>query len=217
MAMWKRSREASSRERIIALLRRQPRGVDELARVLGVTGNAVRAQLTALERDGLVRAAGVRRSGGAGKPATVYALAPEAEAELSHAYAPLLEALLRELGDRMRPADLEAALRGAGRRLAPGIARASSYDDRVRAALDFLGQLGGDADLLPRGDGFELQAHGCPLARAVVARPESCRVLEAVLSEMTGTPVREHCEKGEHPSCRFSIAAPKASARASRH
>lgn len=214
--MWKRSREASTRERLTALLRRHPHGVDELARALEVTANAVRAQLTALERDGVVRVAGIRRRGGAGKPATLYALAPDAEARMSSAYAPLLVALLRELGDRMRPADLDAALRGAGRRLAPGVAPASSYAERVQAALSLLGELGGDAELHAAGGGYEVRAHGCPLASAVTARPESCRALEAVMSEMTGTPVREHCEKGEHPRCRFTIAPPKPSARATR-
>ena len=40
-----------------------------MAAALGLTDNAVRAHLTALERDGVVNAGGVRRAGTAGKPA----------------------------------------------------------------------------------------------------------------------------------------------------
>ncbi len=45
---------ASTRERVLDLLWRGRQTVDELARELGLTDNAVRAHLVALERDGLV-------------------------------------------------------------------------------------------------------------------------------------------------------------------
>ena len=45
----------STRGKIITLLRRASRTVDELAQALDLTDNAVRAQLAALERDGLVQ------------------------------------------------------------------------------------------------------------------------------------------------------------------
>ena len=104
MALWERQFAETTRGRIVTLLRRGQRSVEELAEALGVTDNAVRGQLTALERDGLVTAAGVRRSGTAGKPATVYALASGIDTLFSEAYAPVLAALLHELGDRLPPA-----------------------------------------------------------------------------------------------------------------
>ncbi|MBX6333083.1 MAG: helix-turn-helix domain-containing protein, partial [Gemmatimonadaceae bacterium] len=79
----------STRGRLFALLRRGARTVDELAQSLGMTDNAVRAHLTGLERDGLVRQAGVRRGAGAGKPALLYELHPDAEPLFSKAYAPV--------------------------------------------------------------------------------------------------------------------------------
>ena len=45
---------ASTRGQIVTLLRRALRTVDELAGELGLTDNAIRAHLAALERDGLV-------------------------------------------------------------------------------------------------------------------------------------------------------------------
>ena len=75
----------STRGRIVALIRRGDRTVDEIANAVGMTDNAVRSHLTALERDGLIRQSGVRRSPHAGKPAALYGLDPSAEPLLSRA------------------------------------------------------------------------------------------------------------------------------------
>lgn len=53
---------ATTRGRIVGLLRRVSRTADDLASELGLTGNVVRAHLTALERDGLIRQQGLRRN-----------------------------------------------------------------------------------------------------------------------------------------------------------
>src|SRR6266496_4119842 len=68
---------ASTRGRIVTLLRRNSRTVEELAQELTLTDNAVRAHLATLERDGIVQQRGVRR--GSGKPSYIYDLTPEAE------------------------------------------------------------------------------------------------------------------------------------------
>ena len=49
----------STRGRIVVLLRRSGRTVEELARALGLTDNGVRAHLAVLERDGIAAAAGI--------------------------------------------------------------------------------------------------------------------------------------------------------------
>src|SRR5206468_4315954 len=82
-----------------ALLRTAPRTVEELAAELGLTDNGVRQHLMVLERDMMVRQAGVRRGPGAGKPAGIYELHPEAEPLLSRAYAPVLATLLEVVAD----------------------------------------------------------------------------------------------------------------------
>lgn len=209
MAWWQQQFDGTTRGRVVALLRRGRRSVEELAAALRLTDNAVRAQLTALERDGVVTAAGVRRDRAAGKPATLYEVASSADTLFSSAYAPALAALVAELGERLPPAEFDAALRGAGRRLAPATVGSATYEGRVHAAAALLADLGGDADLVPEGGGYEVRAYGCPLARAVTARPETCRVLEQLLAEVTGTPVREHCDRAGAPHCRFAIAAPE--------
>jgi len=48
----------STRGQIVTILRGSPATVDELARKLELTDNAVRAHLLTLERDGIVRQSG---------------------------------------------------------------------------------------------------------------------------------------------------------------
>ncbi|MDF3017510.1 MAG: putative transcriptional regulator [Thermomicrobiales bacterium] len=56
----------STRGRMVTLLRRSGRTVEELARALGLTDNGIRAHLAALERDGIVRQRGSVRRGSGG-------------------------------------------------------------------------------------------------------------------------------------------------------
>src|SRR3954464_6985577 len=104
----------STRGQIVALLRQSPKTVDELARELDLTDNAVRLHLGTLERDGIVRAGEVRREGSVGKPATEYAISAEAEPTFSKAYIPFLSTLLAALGDRLTAVELRALMRDVG-------------------------------------------------------------------------------------------------------
>lgn len=62
-----------SRGRIVEALRRTPHSVGELAELIGVSEVAVRRHLSVLERDGLVAAETVRRTG-PGRPCAKYHL-----------------------------------------------------------------------------------------------------------------------------------------------
>jgi predicted ArsR family transcriptional regulator len=178
--------------------------VDELASTLGLTDNAVRAHIATLERDGVVSAAGARRDGTVGKPATLYGVAEGADTIFSSAYAPALSALVAELGSR-HPRELESLLRGAGRRLA---ARApGSFAERVGGAAALLTDLGADADVVKTTGGYEIQGHGCALAQAVSSCPETCCMVEQLLAEVTGGQVREQCDRAHNPPrCAFTIS-----------
>ena len=79
---------ASTRGRIIQLLRRGSRTVDELAEAVDLTDNGVRGHLATLERDGIVVQTGVRR--GIGKPAFAYGLTAEADSLFPKPYGPVL-------------------------------------------------------------------------------------------------------------------------------
>jgi len=195
-----------TRGRIVALLRRAPCTVEELAASLDLTDNAVRAQLAAMERDGLVRQHGARK--GTRKPALEYELDPEAETALSRAYVPLVEALVEVLAGWLSRQDLEDLLQEAGRRAAQPLPRpAGTAEERVRAASRVLDELGGLTEVEAAGDGWTIRSAGCPLGELVARRPETCRALEALVAELTRLPVREACDRADRPRCRFEIGA----------
>ncbi|AHG88374.1 regulatory protein ArsR [Gemmatirosa kalamazoonensis] len=203
----------STRARLVALLRRGRRSVEELAAALGLTDNAVRAQLQTLQREGIARAAEQRRDGSVGKPATLYDIEPAAEPAFSRAYAPVLTALLAELRKRGDAGDVEVLLRRVGRDLAAEAASGPTARPEVRArrALAVLSALGGEADLERTPDGFAIRGHGCPLSAAVCVEPNVCAAVEELVGAVAGAPVREHCDRtGERPRCSFHIAVPAA-------
>ena len=206
---WDRQFFASTRGRVVTLLRRGGRTVEELARALGLTGNGVRTHLPVLERDGIVRQRGtVSRGGGGGKPAYVYELAPEAEALFSKAYSPVLRRLLDVMAERLGPEETEALLRTVGRRIADErtVPADGGVRERLEAAAAVLNELGGFVELEEREGAFVIRGYGCPLTDVVPGHPEVCRLAEALLTEVAGLPVHEHCDRGERPRCCFEAA-----------
>ena len=203
LTRWDERFFASTRGQVVALLRRGLGTVEDLAQALELTDNAVRAHLTALERDGLVAQRGLRR--GVGKPAYTYALTPDAERLFPKAYGALLHLMLDALAERLPPDALEALLRDVGHRLAEGHAPPSGdLQTRVEDAVGVLGELGGLADVEARDDGFVILGRSCPLAAAVDGHPETCLLAEALLADVIGVPVRQTCEP-DLPRCRFEV------------
>lgn len=202
---WDKRFLASTRGRVVALLRRGERTVTELAEVLELTDNAVRAHLAALERDGLVEQRGVRR--GVGKPAQVYGLAAEAERLFPKAYGLVLGQLLGVLSERMGPEAIEELLIEVGRRAAGGrVWSEGGPRARLEAAVAVIEELGGLAELEEREGGAMIRGYSCPFAAVAAGHPQLCRLAEALLAEVIGAPVRERCTRGERPRCSFDVA-----------
>ena len=200
---WDQRFFSSTKGQVVALLRREVDTVEALAHALGLTDNAVRAHLSALERDGLVAQSGVRR--GIGKPAYTYALTPDAERLFPKAYGALLRLMLDVLAERLPAEMLDDLLRDMGRRLAQGqTAPAGDLRARVEGAVSVLDNLGGLADIEEHADGFVIVGCSCPLAAAVDGHPETCLLAEALLAEVIGAPVRQVCHQ-HPPRCRFEI------------
>lgn len=207
---WTRRFYDSTRGRIVALLRGASLTVDQLARRLGLTGNAVRAHLAVLERDGLLEQQ-LLRSGGAGKPAVAYHIAPDAEPLFSSAYAPVLSRLLDELGQRLDARELETLMRAVGHGLAAGRAVPSgSVHERARAAADALNELGAIAEVEERDGTIRVRGYACPLSVTVHEHPAMCVALEAMLSDLAGTPVRQCCDRTDSPRCCFEFVRDEA-------
>jgi predicted ArsR family transcriptional regulator len=201
---WNRRFFSSTRGRIITLLRRSSRSVDELAQALDLTHTAVRAHLAALERDGLVQQRSERR--GNRKPSSVYDLAPAAEFLFPQSYSQFLSKLLEVQQERMTPEEGEELLRTVGRRMAaqwtipPG-----ELNVRLEAAVEILNQLGGLMERETGGETLSLRGYRCPFAAVVREHPEVCHLTETLLTELVGVPVQEHCERTGAVPCRFVV------------
>ncbi len=195
---------ASTRGKIVTLLRRASRTVDELAQALGLTDNAVRAQLALLERDGLVQQHGNRR--GSSKPAYVYGLTPAAEELYPKAYGPVLRQLLGALHERLTAEEVEALTQATGRRLAAmWPVPQGEVRTRLERAVEALNELGGLAELEQRNGTYVIRGYSCPLAAVVPGHPEICRLTASLLTELVGMPVQEQCDRGEKVGCRFVV------------
>lgn len=197
---------ASTRGQVVGLLRRGSQTVDDLAGTLGLTDNAVRAHLAALERDGLVRQGEPRR--GAGKPAFTYALTPEADRLFPKPYGAVLTELLDVLSERVPAETLGDALREVGHRVAAGQPRSGGdVAARVAAARALLRGFGGLTDLEETEAGYVIHGCSCPFAAAVEGSTSACLMAETLLSDVIGLPVRHCCDPGPPPRCRFEITA----------
>jgi predicted ArsR family transcriptional regulator len=190
---------------VVALLRRSERTVSDLAGELGLSDNAVRLHLAALERDGLVEASGTR-SEWTGKPAVLYRTTVDAEGLFPKPYDAVLAALLTQLEQEQDAAAVERLLRRAGRRLGAATgARAAHLDERVAHAAEVLTTLGGLAEVVEDDEGFLIQGHSCPLGDLVAEHPLTCQLAEALVSELVGSPATECCDRGERPRCAFRV------------
>jgi len=203
--IWSQRFFASTRGRIVGLLRRASLTVDDLARSLDLTDNAVRAQLTGLERDGIVRAQGHRK--GSGKPSVAYELVPDVEPALSTAYRPLLAALLESLAASLPEREMITLLRAAGRRVArerPPLRGDAAT--RATAVCEVLNDLGGLAAAERGPHGWLVRSEGCPLSALVREHPKVCKAVEAMVGELAGVTAREQCDRSEgRPRCCFQL------------
>ncbi len=195
---------------VMDAIRRGHRTVNALASLLGVSDNAVRIQLSTLERDGLLQRRGVVHSGRAGQPAAEYDLTLGGEDSLSRAYRPVLAALVSVLGRRLDPRALRHLFADAGRAVAAPAPQPTTPSLAARAAscAALVESLGGSATVhMGRGQAI-LEGAGCPLSAAVREEPATCLIMESLLAQHTGLKARQRCIHGEQPRCKFELSVP---------
>ncbi len=200
----------SSRGRIVTLLRGGGLTADDIASKLGVTRSAIRAQITAMERDGVVRRAGQRP--GATRRFNVFELTPEVEQLLSSAYVPVLTQLVDVFAGGLPADQLEAMLREAGKRLAdelsPGRRPTGDLALRVALASEMMNEQLGAMTHVEANGRYIIRGVGCPLAALTGKHPAVCLAMESLIAEVVGVPVHECCDRAERPQCCFEIRNP---------
>jgi predicted ArsR family transcriptional regulator len=174
----------------------------------------VRAQMAAMERDGVVRRVG--RRPGTTRPFRLFELTPEVEQLLSQAYVPLLTQLVQVFSSALLPAQVDALMRETGRGLANelpfGKRLTGNLEQRVAAASEWLNTQLGAVTKVESNGGYVIRGAGCPLAALTGKHPAVCLALESLLIEVLGVHVQECCDREGRPRCCFKIARPTAGA-----
>ncbi len=198
----------TTRGKIVTELRRRgSASATDLARAFGLSPNAVRQQLTVLERDGLVAETPVRR--GPTKPTYEFSLTPEAEKLFPQGYDKMLTAVLRELRSQFGTAGVERIFEGLSRRAidrARQTVTAADPEQRVAQLTEMLRKSGVVAEYNLMDGGFVLHEHTCPYSSAAKEHPEVCQVIHQVIDETIGGQ-HEQTESLAHGGreCRFEL------------
>jgi len=201
---------ASTRESLLQqLLHTKPEGLtlDELAAHLGVTRNAVRQQVTALERDGLVAPIGLRPSGR--RPSRTYGMTERGRETFPRRYDMLSLGMLRALRERLGEGAAETVLASMADDLAASMLPALEKLDapaRRAAVIDTMNQLGYHARLA--ADGESIEAINCIYHLVAKETRAVCRFDERLISLLLGTEVRlTSCMADGEGSCAFASLA----------
>ena len=197
----------TTRGRIVEALESGSSTADDLASRLGVSRSAIRVQLTAMERDGVVVRTGTRA--GTTRPSNVFELTPESRQFLSKAYLPLLGELVSELETSLAPEQFQSLLRRAGKRLAHGLTGgkrpAGDLRSRVLKASELMNDHLGARTRLENNGVYAIVGSACPLAALTSTHPAVCLGVASWLSEVIDAPVKECCDRSGQPRCRFEI------------
>jgi predicted ArsR family transcriptional regulator len=207
----------TGRGRIVSLLQRGALTVDDIATRLELSASGVRAQITAMERDGVVRRVG--RRPGPTRPSRVFELTPEVDQLLSRAYVPLLTQLVDVFAKGLPARQLDALLREAGRKLAAevlSVRPSGTLRARVIATSKLLNEQLGAVTRVEENGHYVIRGEGCPLSALTGKHPAVCRAMESLVKEFVGASVHECCERAQRPRCCFEISTGRTSPRSAR-
>jgi predicted ArsR family transcriptional regulator len=197
----------SSRGRIVTVLRTGGLTADDIARTLGLTRSAVRIQITAMERDGVVRKVGKRP--GTTRPSYVFELTPEVEQLLSKAYIPLLTGLVDVFAEALPADQIEALLRKIGIGLAQQVTRgkrvSGGLESRAAAASAMMNEHLGAMTRVESNGAIVIRGAGCPLAALTGKHKGVCLAMESLVTAIVGVPVKECCDRDDRPQCCFEM------------
>ena len=197
----------TSRGRIVSLLQVGPLAADDIATKLGLTRSAVRIQITAMERDGVVKKAGKRP--GVTRPWHLFELTPEVEQLLSKAYIPVLTHLVDVFAASLPAQQVELLLRRTGTALAhempAGNGSSHSLKERMARASELMNEHLGALTHVEANGSISIRGAGCPLSALTGKHPGVCLAIESFVSEIVGAPVSECCDREGRPRCCFEI------------
>lgn len=205
-------------DRLLVLLKRRGRSTAaDLAKLLGITGEAVRQQLARLAAEDLVQATAEAR--GVGRPAQVWSLTPAANNRFPDTHAELTAQLIQTLRKTLGEAALDRVIAARERDLCrsytAALAEATGLKERVARLAQIRSTEGYMAEWEADGPGFRLIENHCPICMATAACMNLCRaelnLFRKVLGPGAAVNREEHIFSGAR-RCTYRIQ-PKASNR----
>src|SRR6266513_706827 len=152
---------------VLTQLRHRPMTVEELARALGLTHNAIRNQLRKLESARLVERRG--RRPGVSKPSAVYSITLGGQVLFSTLYLPVLSEFLQVAEGQCSGKQLSSFMVDTGKSLARNYAKPSGdMRKRVGEAARLLRGFGGLTEIDTQNGSLVLRSKACPLAALTV-------------------------------------------------
>ena len=206
------SAEGTRREHLLRLLleRKTGRTVEELARSLRVSRNAVRQHLTSLVADGLVARGRTQATGG--RPEQLYILSAAGHEHFPRKYSwfseLLLDSLKAEKGETATIARLEHLGEKVGRQLQQTHHPSTNVSERIKQLAAVMHELGYEATATePTGRQLPMiEAANCVFHHLATRFPEICHFDLALLSTFTGRPVsHDECIVRGGNACRFKF------------
>jgi DeoR family transcriptional regulator, suf operon transcriptional repressor len=182
---------STTRRELVSLLKKQGAvEADRLAAAMGLSTSAVRQQLTALQRDGLVTFDEVKH--GVGRPRHRYRLTAAGDSLFPRAYSELTNELLDYVGDSDPDLVESIFARRRQRRIDNALARLAgrSFEDKLAELARILDDDGYLAETVPVGDGtFRIIEHNCAILGIALRYGQACgselEFIRAVLPEAT--------------------------------
>jgi predicted ArsR family transcriptional regulator len=194
----------TSAGKVLSQLRHGPKTVEELAKALRITGNAIRNQLRKLQADNLVVRTGTRA--GISKPSALYAITLEGQIQFSTLYLPVLSKFLQVAEGKCSGIQLESFMTDTGKALASRYSKPSgALRSRANAAARLIKGFGGVTEVRSRDGELQIRSLVCPLAALTAEQPAACNVLEALLGEYIDAAVTSCCDRTEEPKCCFRV------------
>jgi predicted ArsR family transcriptional regulator len=180
---------------LLNLLLEQKSGltIDQMAANLGITRNAVREHVSALERDRLIAAASLADSTG-GRPSRRYALTARGMAMFPKHYDLMARMLLEALTQRLGEAETERALAALGANLGASMktrVSGSTLGERTRSIAALMRDLGYEASALGPDT---IEALNCVYHELAQADQSVCALDLALIGELGEAKV-------EHRAC----------------
>ena len=184
--------------------------VEHLSRGLGITDNAVRQHLTALERDGMVARGETKSTGG--RPEQLYGLTTAGHELFPRHYSWFAELLINSLReeqgtDALRER-LESMGKAVGRQVTIRLAETKDKAERIRALSGIMRELGYQSESIdPSKEKLPaIEATNCVFHSLAQRYPEVCHFDLAMMSEVVGCDViHDECMvRGGHV-CRFKF------------